>query len=123
MAPTESIAVTVKEKLPGVVGVPERIPAPLRVRPGGSVAELENVKDPVPPEALTLWLYNRPAVQSGNAVVRISTGKLRVIVYTWTAREPRLSKTAIPKGPPLSGVPERTPLEYSVSPLGAKPPS
>ena len=56
-APTVSVAVTVKEKLPGTVGVPERTPLLLRVRPVGSVpAVVAKLLLPVPPDALIVWL-------------------------------------------------------------------
>ena len=56
VAPTLSVAVTENVKLPVAVGVPERTPALLSVKPAGKVPVLVNVRGAVPPVAATVWL-------------------------------------------------------------------
>ena len=56
VAPTLSVAVTVKLKVPVAVGVPENTPA-VKVMPVGIVPVLtEKVTAPVPPVAAMVWL-------------------------------------------------------------------
>ena len=57
LAPNESVAVTVKVKLPAAVGVPDSTPVLLSVRPVGSVPLVAaSVTVPVPPVVVIVWL-------------------------------------------------------------------
>src|SRR6185437_6285008 len=71
-----SIACTVKVKSPLVVGVPDRMPPVLRVRPGGSVPPVVvKVYGAVPPVAANVCRYATPFVPGGNAAgLRVSNG-------------------------------------------------
>jgi len=59
----ESVTLTVKFTVPlGPVGVPEIVPALLRVKPvGNAPALMENVTVPAPPVFATTWLYAVPS--------------------------------------------------------------
>ena len=53
----ESVTVTEKVEVPAVVGVPERRPVELRVRPaGGAPVVTAQERAPVPPVAANCWL-------------------------------------------------------------------
>ena len=78
--PSPSYAVTVK--LPEVVGVPEITPALLKATPAGSApAVTEYVYVPVPPLAVSVWLY------AVSAVAAVSVAGDKVIVGAVTASE------------------------------------
>src|SRR5260370_9198439 len=78
----ESVTLTVKFTVPlGPVGVPEIVPAPLRVRPKGNApALMENVTVPAPPVFAIAWLYAVPSTPPGSVVVVIAGGAVTVIV-------------------------------------------
>ena len=71
----ESVTVTVKELVPAVVGVPDKTPAVLKVRPAGSVpVDTVQLKGAVPPDAVRVRLYavlTAPGVR-GEVVVMVS---------------------------------------------------
>ena len=55
--PLESVTVTVNEKLPPAVGVPESTPAVDSVSPAGKAPEVDpNERAPTPPDAAIDWL-------------------------------------------------------------------
>ncbi len=66
--PLESVAVTVKLKVPVCVGVPANTPAVVNDKPGGSAppVTLNDVKVPLPPVAEIDWLYAAPITPAGN---------------------------------------------------------
>ena len=78
----ESVTLTVKFTVPlGPAGVPEIVPAPLRVKPvGNAPALMENVTVPAPPVFAIAWLYAVPSVPGGSVVVVIAGGAVTVIV-------------------------------------------
>jgi hypothetical protein len=78
----ESVTLTVKFAVPlGPVGVPEIVPAPLRVRPAGNVpALMENVTVPAPPVFAIAWLYAVPSTPAGSVVVVMAGTAVTVIV-------------------------------------------
>jgi hypothetical protein len=75
MVPSTSCTATVNEEAPVRVGVPLMTPAPLNVRPAGSVpTETDHVYGVVPPIAARVCEYAAPAVAAGKAVVVILSG-------------------------------------------------
>src|SRR4029078_8696497 len=70
-----SVALTVKVAVPAVVGVPDRAPVEDRVTPAGSVPEaMVHVYGPVPPVAVSVWLYAVPTVAPARDEVDTVTG-------------------------------------------------
>ena len=71
----ESCAMSVNDEVPSVVGVPERTPAGLRVRPGGGVPELVlHVSGVAVLDAVKAKLYGRLTAPEGGAGVALMTG-------------------------------------------------
>jgi len=66
-----SVAVTVTEKTPAVVGVPLKTPALFSVNPPGSPAALHTYGS-VPPVAVKTCLYEAPTVPFGSEEVEIT---------------------------------------------------
>ena len=65
--PRASVAMTVNEYEPTLVGVPESTPEEERVKPGGNVpAVTEKLYGAEPPLAVIAWLKNEPTVPFGN---------------------------------------------------------
>ena len=66
---------------PATLGVPEITPVDaFSDRPAGSVPVAAYVYGPVPPVAVTVWLYAVPAVPAGNVVGSTVTGVLTVML-------------------------------------------
>ncbi len=87
MQPFESVAVTVKVNVPGVVGVPEITPPLVSGdKPVGRAPVVTlKVYGPVPPVAVKVWLYAIPAVPcgkggAGKRLIDGQTGALMTIV-------------------------------------------
>ena len=126
VAPTVSIALIVKLNVPAADVVP--VIAPVDVfsdRPVGSEpAETLYVGVPVPPDAVTLWLYATPCVVAGSEPGEIDITTLIVTLYAREPVEPRLSVAVIVKlnVPAADGVPVIAPLDaFSDSPVGNAP--
>ena len=57
----------VKLLMPALVGVPEITPVDaLNASPAGRAPERLNVSVPLPPDAVTVWLYAVPTMPAGN---------------------------------------------------------
>ncbi len=82
VAPSPSVAVIVKLLVAAVVGVPEIKPlAAFSESPAGKLpAETLNVYEPLPPVALTLWLYAAPTVPFGSVAGLTATAALMVVL-------------------------------------------
>jgi hypothetical protein len=67
VAPFPSVAVIVKLLVAALLGAPEIAPVnAFRASPTGSAPALTlNVKEPLPPVAVTVWLYAVPTVPEG----------------------------------------------------------
>ena len=121
-----SAAVTVNVYVPAAVGVPPIAPvAAFRANPVGRLPVVTlKASAPVPPVAVTVWLYARLAVQFGNVTVVIDTPGLIVTVYAWLAVCPNVSLaiTVNVYVPAAVGVPLITPLAaVKLSPPGRLP--
>ncbi len=123
-----STTATVKDEFPLAVGVPEMIPARLRVSPGESCPELiDQVYGAVPPTACSVSEKNVPwaAVAAGVVAMLICIGDISIVTTVdWVRAGISLSLTATVKlaMPVVIGVPERIPVdEPSESPAGKLP--
>jgi hypothetical protein len=123
-APRPSVTLMVK---PGAVavGVPEIRPLlELILSPAGSEpADTDQVSDPVPPDAATVWEYAVPMVAPGIEEVEIDGAAETVMVSTLVAEALAASVTCMVKlGAVAVGVPEMRPLEeFKLSPAGSEP--
>src|SRR5450432_3525753 len=121
----ESLAWTVKVKVPGPVGIPERTPALESVSPLGRVPIVTvKVYGLLPPLAVMVWLYAAVVVPSGSACgFIVIVGQVMVIVYDRVPLQPLLAValTVKVKLPLADGVPERTPAVDRLSPPGRVP--
>ena len=79
---------TVKEYVPGVVGLPDITPPLDRLSPGGRLPELRLQVIAAVPVAAIVLLYELPTVASESEVVAIigAPGLTIVIVYVFSAR-------------------------------------
>ena len=81
-----SVALTVKVELPPATGVPEIVPAALRLRPVGSEPEASaHVYVGVPPVAVSDCEYGAVARALGSVVVLMLRAAPTVIVNAWVA--------------------------------------
>src|SRR5271165_2068034 len=82
VAPTASVALTVKLKEPVAVGVPLSAPRVLfSVRPVGKVPVLLRLIGVVPPETSMNWVYAAPTSPLGKLVVAMNGSGLIVTAY------------------------------------------
>ncbi len=128
----ESVAFTVKPKVPGAVGVPEIAPVEaFKFRPGGREEEvIDHVYGVVPPVAARLSLYARPCWPLANKVVVTLTGVAAAATVMLSgcvavsAAGVLASVTIAVKlnDPAVVGVPEIVPLATAnVKPAGSVP--
>jgi len=124
VVPELSLACRVKEKAPGVVGVPE-IVLPLSASPAGSEPVVTvHVYPPVPPLAASDWEYGVPTVPFGRDEVVIVTGAgLTVMLSAWVSELELLSVTFTVKAelPGVPGVPLMVPPALRDKPEGSDP--
>src|SRR5215204_2716435 len=74
-----SVTVTVKSREPKAVGVPEIVPAALRVRPAGRAPSDVQRLPPLAPDACRVCEYATPTCPLGrDAVVTVSPGSTRI---------------------------------------------
>src|SRR5437764_1000284 len=121
----EAVTVTRSVKGPDCVGVPERRPALDSGRPAGSVDDVVNVAAPIAPLCVNAAENGEPAcveLTAGLVTVMLWQPMWRLYVVP-TPVQPWLSVTLTTMGnvPTTLGVPERTPLEESVSAAGSAP--
>ena len=120
----ESVACTVKGKVPFWVGVPASIPDGASVRPAGSdPAEIENVMGATPPVCVNVLLYAAPAVAVPSATL-FTTSQSTLSVRDRGALEQPFASVATTENrndPPEVGVPEMRPEADSVRPGGNDP--
>src|SRR5439155_14225158 len=94
-----SVAVTVKLALPSAVAVPLISPAVESVSPAGSEPEdTAKVYGPVPPLALTVWLYASVVFAPGSAPAAgesVMVGQLMTIEYDATPVQPLCVSVAL----------------------------
>ena len=142
VTPTVSVAVIVKLNVPAADVVPVIAPVaafsvdvtgmapgrrynlPIDNPVGNEPADTLYVGAPVPPDAVTLWLYATPCVVAGSEAGDIDITALIVTLYARDPFEPRLSVAVIVKlnAPAADGVPEIAPLDgFSDSPVGNAP--
>ncbi len=71
VAPTLSVTLAVKLEVPDAVGVPVMAPveAPSESPAGSEPLEMDHVNAPVPPVAVSVWLYAMPTVSAGRLAV------------------------------------------------------
>ena len=97
--PSESVAPTEKVNAPAALGVPAIAPvAVFNVSPVGNVPLGAYVYGPVPPDAVTAWLYASPCVQFGKlAGFTFSVTAPTVNEYATEAVAPSVSVAVIVK--------------------------
>ena len=126
VAPTLSVAVTVKVKVAALDGVP--VDAPLvelsASPPGNAPAVIEKVTVPVPPVALIVCAYVIPTVPLGSVAGFTTSAAAITRVY---ARDPVAPSVSVPvivklNVPAVLAVPEIAPLAaFSDHPVGSEP--
>lgn len=126
VALTVSVAIAVKLEVPETVGVPVMAPVEeLSDSPVGSVPlEIDHVGAPVPPVAVSVWLYATLTVSAGRLAVVIVTAALTTMDKAFVAVAPTLSVTLAVKldVPDVVGVPVIAPVEATMeSPAGRLP--
>ena len=122
-----SVTFAVKSKGNAVVGVPEIVPAPDIVKPGGRLpAATDHVYGVVPPVADSVCVYTVPAVPPNSDAVVIEGGVgAAMIVIRSNFESDRLAASVTfavkSKGPAVAGVPEIVPAPEIVKPGGKLP--
>ena len=73
----ESVTWTVKLFVPNAVGVPEICPSFVNVWPAGRVPEIsDQLYGPLPPVAVSVWLYATDCVPPGSELVLTDSGEV-----------------------------------------------
>ena len=126
VAPSESVAMIVKLNEPDAVGVPLIAPvATLNDSPAGRLpADTLSVTVPVPPVAVTDWLYAEPIVAAGKLAGVTANDALTASVYARDPVAPTVSVAVIVKlnVPDADGDPVIAPVAgLSDSPAGRPP--
>ena len=126
----ESLARTVKLKLPPAVGVPLKVPLDDSVKPAGKAPLLivKLVYGAVPPTPLSAWLKAAPTWAAGSVPgLKLMLGAATVIEYAWLPVygplpiEESFADTVKLKMPPAVGVPLMVPVFDKVKPAGNAP--
>ncbi len=127
VAPTLSVTIAVKVKVPARVGVPVILPSELRVSPGGRVPEDDHAYGEVPPDADTCAEYGLPRVPLGSGLELVMTRELFTCwvngtVITWGVGQESVAEMLKVYAPAVVGLPLSIPPDDSEVPVGMPPP-
>jgi hypothetical protein len=125
----ESVTSTVKAEEPAVVGVPEMVPARLKVRPAGKAPdEMVQAYGVSPPVAAKVDEYAVPLVPFGSDEVVIESGCTEFdtvsasdLVALCLGEDESSSLTVKVDDPVVVGVPEIVPAALRLRPAGKAP--
>jgi hypothetical protein len=123
VAPSGSVAWTVKVKVPPVVGMPSRMPAGLSETPAGRLPVVTIVTTGWPSGSVapSVWERAWPAMAGGRSAGVAKTGAALRRTWAVAARPSGSWARTMKVAPAPVGVPARVPSEASVTPSGSAP--